>query len=631
MNQYIRLIAPHRKLKDISDSVIKNKGLYKETIDTVVGDLSTGVIKAVEAKKEGIEIIITRGGTATLIKNKVDIPVVEIKVTGYDLLRALKKYIGTHKKIAVIGYSNVITGARSIGEILGLDICWFKIDKESEAIDKVNDAINLGVEVVVGDTISVMAAKSKGLEHRFIMSGKEAVINAIEEAIKIHEISMREREKSKRLKAILDFSHEGIMSVDSKGVVNVYNTAAEKIFNKPYKEVIGKPVKDIIPNTRLPEVLKSGEMELGRIQKINDNMNIAVNRVPIIIKNEVRGAVTTFQDITKIQELEQKIRKEIFKRGLIARHTFQDILGVSQEIKRIIKLAKKYAKIDSTVLILGKSGTGKELFAQSIHNYSNRKKGPFVAINCAALPSNLLESELFGYVEGAFTGARRGGKQGLFEIAHNGTIFLDEIGEMDAMLQARILRVIQEREVMRIGDDKLIPINVRIITATNKDLKEEVINGNFREDLYYRLNVLNLKIPQLKDRKEDIKILVDLFLNKFSKKYGTKVKEIDNDMLEFFQQYDWPGNIRELQNVIEKISVISDTNIAKKEDLDIIIRELCSEGDNIEHQDVLLQGTLKDIEKRILIKVLKEENYNKTKAAMRLGIDRGTINRKLKN
>lgn len=627
MNRSITIIAPYEELKNVSDEVLEETNL---DIETTIGDLWNGVEKAKLAKMKNKEIIISRGGTAKLIKENVDISVIEIKVTGYDLLRVLNKYVGCGKRIAVVGYSNVISGAKAIGDIIGLSLDYFVLEREEEAYSKIKEAADFGVDVVIGDAISVKTARKLGLKYDLIKSGKEAIKNAIDEAIDLYQLTLEEREKKKQLKAILDFSHEGIIAVNKDGIIEVYNHAAEKVFKMSSGNVIGKKIDNLIPNTRIPDVLKTGEMELGSIQKI-DETYIVTNRVPIIIKNKVRGVVATFQDITKIQDLEQKIRKQLSKKGLIAKHTFDDIIGSSNAIKELLYLAKKYSKIDSTVHIYGESGTGKELFAQAIHNNSDRSNMPFIAVNCAALPSNLLESELFGYQEGAFTGAKKGGKQGLFELAHNGTIFLDEISEMDIGLQSRLLRVIQEREVMRIGDDKIIPVDVRIIVATNKNLRQAVQNGIFREDLYYRLSVLNLIIPPLRERKDDIELLLDFFLKKFSQKYNSKVQRLDEEVLEILMDYSWPGNIRELQNIIEKISVICEAQIATKDTCRLVFDGLNTQEMQINSSEDIYSGTLKDIERKIIEKILREENYNKTKAAKRLGIDRGTISRKLEN
>ncbi|MCG8483810.1 MAG: sigma 54-interacting transcriptional regulator [Clostridia bacterium] len=627
MDRSITIIAPYEELKNASEIVLEETNI---DIETAVGDLWNGVEKAKIAKTKGKEIIISRGGTAKLIKENVDISVIEIKVTGYDLLRVLNKYVGCGKRIAVVGYSNVISGAKAIGDIIGLSLDYFVLEREEEAFCKINEAADIGIDVVIGDAISVKTARELGLKYDLIKSGKEAIKNAIDEAIDLYQLTLEEREKKRQLKAILDFSHEGIIAVNKDGVIQVYNHAAEKVFKMSSKNVIGKKIDNLIPNTRIPDVLKTGEMELGSIQEI-DASHIVTNRVPIIIKDEVRGVVATFQDITKIQDLEQKIRKELSQKGLIAKHTFDDIIGSSEIIKETLYLAKKYSMIDSTVHINGESGTGKELFAQAIHNNSNRSNMPFIAVNCAALPSNLLESELFGYQEGAFTGARKGGKQGLFELAHNGTIFLDEISEMDIGLQSRLLRVIQEREVMRIGDDKIIPVDVRIIVATNKNLRQAVEDRTFREDLYYRLNVLNLIIPPLRERKDDIKLLLDFFLKKFSQKYNSKVEKLNEEVIEILMDYSWPGNIRELQNIVEKISVICEARIATKDTCRFVFDVIKTQKMQMNTGEDIYSGTLKDIERKIIEKILKEENYNKTKTARRLGIDRGTICRKLEN
>lgn len=626
MHEKIIFVAPYDGLKNIAVQVMKEMNIH---IDTYVGDLGIGIEKTIEAQKNGKRVVISRGGTAKIIKEELDIPVVEIKVTGYDLLRVFNKYKNSQKKIAVIGYENVINGARVIADILGFNIKYLVIEEELEVERKIDSAIDMGIDIVIGDTVSVRAAKKKGIMYELIESGREAIMNSIDEAIKLNEAIERDREKNLRYKTILNFINEGVIAVNKDEEVIIYNEGAEKLLEIPKEKVMYKKVSKVIPNTRIPQVLKSGVTELACIQNIG-KATIATNRVPIVLENEIKGAVVTFQDITKIEELEKKIRQELFKKGLIAKRTFEDFKGDSKIINKVIRLSKKYAKSDSTILLRGESGTGKEVLAQAIHNYSDRNKGPFVAINCSAIPSNLLESELFGYVEGAFTGARKGGKKGVFEIAHKGTIFLDEISEMDIKLQARILRVIQEMEVMKIGDDKIIPIDVRIIAATNRNLLNEISNNNFRRDLYYRINVLKIEIPPLKERKEDIQILSKFFLEKYNKKYGKRVNVIDNDTLNMFHNHQWPGNIRELENVIEKIVIVGEKEVLEKDSANIIFNELLDDKE-VEYEEDYLKGTLENIERKIARKVLELENYNKTKAAERLGITRVTLNSKLNN
>ncbi len=262
-------------------------------------------------------------------------------------------------------------------------------------------------------------------------------------------------------------------------------------------------------------------------------------------EDSLQGLVVHLQEITKVQRLEGEIRREMYAKGQIAKFSFNDIVGKSSSIERTIKYAKGFAVCDDTILIEGESGTGKELFAQAIHNGSRRYEHPFVAVNCASLPDNLLESELFGYVEGAFTGAKKGGKLGLFEVAHKGTIFLDEIGDISQLLQARLLRVLQEKQIRRIGDDRVIPVDVRVIAATNRKLSDLVANEQFRHDLYYRLNVLKLLLPPLRERLQDIPDLARYLLKNWSKdlEYCKKL-ELDR-AFKILQAYSWPGNIRE--------------------------------------------------------------------------------------
>ncbi|MGI6424651.1 MAG: sigma-54 interaction domain-containing protein [Tepidanaerobacteraceae bacterium] len=250
------------------------------------------------------------------------------------------------------------------------------------------------------------------------------------------------------------------------------------------------------------------------------------------------------------------MRRELYLKGHVAQHTFEDIITCSSIMEKAISEARQFAQAEAAVVITGETGTGKELFAQSIHNTSQRKGGHFVAVNCAAVPENLLESELFGYEEGAFTGARRGGKKGLFELAHDGTIFLDEIGELPLKLQARLLRVLQEKAVIRVGGDRVIPINVRIIAATHRNLEASVKNGTFRQDLYYRLNVLRLSLPPLRERKDDIPLLIDRLLEKICNKTAKKPPLLSDAVLKIFCSYHWPGNVRELQNILERLVVL---------------------------------------------------------------------------
>jgi propionate catabolism operon transcriptional regulator len=349
--------------------------------------------------------------------------------------------------------------------------------------------------------------------------------------------------------------------------------------------------------------------------------------------------VFAIQDAVTIQKSEQEIRQQLHQRRLVTNYTFANIVGESPAVQLAISKAKSFGQTDSTILINGETGTGKELFAQSIHNISSRRKKPFVAINCAALPESLLDSELFGYEPGAFTGAQKEGKPGLFELAHTGTIFLDEVGELTPPIQARLLRVLQEKEVMRVGGRKIIPVDVRIIAATNRNLWNEVKAGNFRQDLYYRLSVLELNIPPLRERKEDIPYLVKSILRQY-------MSIVDNFLIEkissLAKDYHWPGNIRELENILERFSVLSKGKSNKEEILyNVFWDNIKGKKTDVPEADsslsilsvlpvIELSSKMKKIESSEIKRILEKVNGNKTAAARILGISRSTLWRKLK-
>lgn len=368
-----------------------------------------------------------------------------------------------------------------------------------------------------------------------------------------------ERRLKQELASILDAVHEGIIGMDEQGRITVFNEDAEKILKLSAKNCIGKAFSEVIPDFNVQEVFRSHAEVLDQVLETR-NLHLLITKIPMMLDGQFMGAVVTFQDVTKVQRVEQEIRKKSIHLGLTTKYSFHSIIGVSSAIALAKQTAMKLSKSNFTVLITGENGTGKEVFAQSIHRASLRKEGPFVPVNFAGLTESLAESELFGYEEGAFTGARKGGKMGLFELAHNGTIFLDEIGDAPLSIQASLLRVLQERQVMRIGGNRVIPINVRVIAATNRNLLDMVRKGTFREDLYYRLNVLPLHIPCLRERREDFFILIDYFLKSKNKELVFS-EEARNILL----HYNWPGNIRELENFINYLMVIVEDNQVRPE------------------------------------------------------------------
>ncbi|MGC9313266.1 MAG: sigma-54 interaction domain-containing protein, partial [Sediminispirochaetaceae bacterium] len=352
----------------------------------------------------------------------------------------------------------------------------------------------------------------------------------------------------------------------------------------------------------------------------------------LMVDNITRGTVATIKELSPSQQRSQKPQKRTYyTQGFRTRYTFDDVLTRNDELLKKIEIAKGYANTDATVLIEGESGVGKELFAQSIHSASGRCCKPFVAVNCAAIPAPLLESELFGYENGAFTGATKNGKVGLFEMANQGTIFLDEISEIEPSLQVRFLRVLEEKQIMRIGSDKLIDIDVRVISATNKNLKDQVQEGRFRADLYYRLNLLNLRIPPLREHAGDIKYLANHFFSTFCKKYGMQIECLPREVIKQLEEYSWPGNIRELKNIMERVALTIGTGCIGPPDIDLIAHEIKGsiEDEQNGSSNSILSGTMDEIKKKAAQQAMVEEKYNKSRAAKRLGIDRSTLDRLL--
>ncbi len=626
----IVVVAPINFMTEVTRQVIvENRYTNVELLE---GEFQTGVELTQFAIDEGAKVIISRGGTYEMIKSEFDIPVVEIKVTAFDLIESLKavKQTGENGLIGVIGYRNVVAGAEIIAEIMGLKTVCFEIESKAAIPAEVERQIQLGVRVFIGDGNVVGAVAKYKCRSVLVQSGSQAVQNAIEQANSILYAAKQEKEKAQQFSTIIDFVHDGIIAIDNAGFVTVFNSASEKLtgFNK--QEAIGQKLTEIIPDTRLLNVLETTRSEIGDIQRLNNQTVIAANRVPVIVDGEVRGAVATYQDITEVQKLEQTIRIRLSEKGFVAQYNFSDIVHQSSALSACIKMAQKFAKYDTSVLLCGPSGVGKELFAQGIHNSSQRKNSPFVAINCAALPEALIESELFGYAEGSFTGAAKKGKAGLFEMAHGGTIFLDEISELPVLLQGRLLRVLQEKQVMRIGDNKLIPVDVRVVCATNHDLRSLVSQGLFRGDLYFRVAILSLYIPSLNERMEDIELLSTHFVQEYGYKYRKGRMALDSEAIAYLRNYTFEGNVRELQGMIERAVIICEGKTVGVEDLTVMTRSETSRVSD-EEPNLFPEGrTLREVEDWYIHHIYKKANSSIKESASILGIERTTLWRRIK-
>ncbi len=570
------------------------------------------------------DIVIARGYSANRLK-ATHVPVLPISVTGFDITVALHTCIKTHdpKKIAVIGPLNTVYGIEEIESVFPCEIVSYLVSDPFELEATILKAHQEGADAIIAGKSGTSIASRLGINNVMILSGRKTILQSIDEAIRTVRLMRQEREKSDRFKGIMDYSFEGILSVNNKGIITTANNYAKKVLDGLDDEHQVVHALDILPQLDIQSVLEGKTKLLGEIVKIQQKLYT----FNCVCAGDT-GVVITFTKISKIQELEEQIRTKLHTKGLIAKYHFEDIVGNDIQLQESIRTAKKFSKVDSNIYIFGETGTGKELFAQSIHNKSIRSGKPFVAINCAALPEELLESELFGYVDGAFTGASKGGKTGLFELAHLGTIFLDEIGDISPKLQSRLLRVLQEREIMKIGHDRVIPIDIRIISASNKNLRELVDRGDFREDLYYRLNVLKLKLPPLRGRPQDIVDLTNYFIRKNTMKLGNNAIRLTPESLDAIRNYSWPGNVRELENFCERLCVLLEGNTANLQDVMEYLDEPISYKKNTSVESDLASAVLMS-EKEVLVQVL-ENSRTKREAAQKLGIHPSTLWRMMK-
>lgn len=433
------------------------------------------------------------------------------------------------------------------------------------------------------------------------------------------------KNKHNRMLAYLDSIQDGISAVNKDGTLIYANKACCSILDVKKKDIMGQKIDNLSKNkTLLRDILKTKQSKIDIEYFLEYNgriIHLTNSGFPVFDDNgNLQGAIDVFRSINRSRNLANAIA------GNNAIFEFNNIIGSSNDIISTIELAKKCAIYNGNILIEGESGTGKELFAQSIHNYSNRSKGPFIAINCASLPNELVESELFGYEEGAFTGAKKGGKAGKFELANEGTLFLDEIGDMPIHIQAKFLRAVEYKTICRIGSSRIINTDVRIVAATNKNLESMVKQGKFRSDLYYRLKVLYLKIPPLRERNEDIIELSNYFVEQITRKMRKKIEYIDDEAKEYLLSYNWPGNIRELENSIARAIFLCDDKVLKKEHLikaGII-------GSKISCKEIYSKGNINSLDYTTINEVYQSVSKNKKKTAELLGISRPTLYKLIK-
>lgn len=477
-----------------------------------------------------------KGGTA-LIETMADFD--NIKIMGIADINPLAPGLQLARDKGI----NCFDDPKTMLKACGFDVI-FEVTGDKELVQQ--------LQAIIPDSTTLVDARTANI--------MLTVIRDREELLKI-------KETKEQLSVILNSAQEGIQMVDKNGIIQYVNEGFTRITGIPASQRIGTNVFDVSADGALAEVLKTGKPCIGKLNRaVGSNAQVISNALPVIVNGEMTGAVVVFQDISEVIRLTKELKrsttlidglKDEIKKMNEGKGSFEDIICKSSAMKDVINMAKKAAREDSTILITGESGTGKELFANALHGESRRSAKPFIKVNCAAIPENLLESELFGYEAGAFTGAGKL-KLGKFELANGGTIFLDEIGDMSHVLQAKLLRVIQEQEIERVGGIHPIKIDVRIISATNQNLLELIRRGRFREDLYFRLNVINIHIPPLRERKEDIVALAETYIKEFNRKFYKNVKGLTNKAQELLLSYQWPGNVRELKNIFERTILMAE-------------------------------------------------------------------------
>lgn len=620
----ILVFLPRLNMKEQFEKVIQK---YKYLPDIKIELIHIfGTPKSL-GQNQDADIFIARGMTCDKLKESFpEKHILEIQMTSFDILDALIRSRNefNSKKIALCVHNIALYSLKELEEVCHAEIDMYDVKDEESAKKAIEIAKTKGTDTYIGAGTVCGICDEKKLQRVHIKTKNEAIEMVLTEAINAAQTIKRERISSSMFRTIINSSSNGIITINSKGIIQQINNQAYHLFHLSTVDDIKDHSIDIVnKNFKWKQAMEENGVH-EEVLKLDDGRRFFIQYTPILVDAENTGLVIIVKNSEEILKEETKIRYSLREKGLTAKYSFNDIIGKSNIIKDNIKMANKYSKVDSNVLIIGETGTGKELFAHSIHQSSNRSKEPFVAINCAALPENLLESELFGYEAGSFSGASKNGKMGLFELAHKGTIFLDEIGEIPIPLQAKLLRVLQEHEIRRIGGHTVQPIDVRVISATNINIEKQIEEGKFRSDLYYRLNLLDLYIPPLRERQEDIQEMVDFYLNKFSCNMKKSPAKLTKEAAQILTSYSWPGNVRELRNICERLVVLNDKNEITKEDLKQfkIFQNITSKEEKISQ----VINTDSSEEGIIFLKPKKK----KQDLAKELGISRTTLWRMLK-
>ena len=626
----ICLISPTEDLARRAKKLVARRGM---DVRVEVAELEAAVSLARRLLAEDDYLFISRRGTRDLLRKSLKIQVVNIPGEASDYIPAIQQLRGEQGLIAFFSFEEDISNElRTICYLLHLKMKHYCFSDSLSCQAAVQQAVADGAAWGLGGVVSERFAKHCDLAYLRVESSDASILHALDTAQQLYitqQENARQQEQLQiqleRYQNILDYTHDAIIAIDEKGRISTTNHIAEQMLQPAQPPFVGRPVEEVLPNTHMTNVLHTGEAEIGQMMNIHGTL-VSTNRVPIRVGGQVKGVVATFQDIKTLQTAERNIRIKLHEKGLVAKYRFSDILGRSPAIRDAKRLSENFADAQFTVMLYGETGTGKEMFAQSIHNASPRRDGPFVAINCTALNRNLLESELFGYADSSFTGARRGGKAGLFETAHGGTVFLDEIGELPLEFQAPLLRVLQEKEVRRVGDDTVIPVDIRIIGATNRNLLQLVEEGKFRRDLYYRLNVLSVLVPPLRERGDDYLEIARCIYERVLPQHTEEEETVFLRVLDRCRSYAWPGNVRELTNLVERVSLLLHRGSREEEVVQLL---------NVQWQETppaapLVPGSAPALlDREAVQEALRRNGGNLSRTAKTLGVSRSTLYRRL--
>ncbi|MVW79703.1 propionate catabolism operon regulatory protein PrpR [Bordetella sp. 02P26C-1] len=615
----------YRQIREFAMPVVAEYS-KRAHIEVVDGTFGGALAMARDRLDRGVvDAFVSAGSNASILRAGLQAPVATIQLSGFDLLQALIQARRIADRVGVVMYGQTIPELDAVKELLNIEIVQHAYQTPDDARQRFEQLRRERFQVIVGSSLVVELAEQAGL-HGLLAYSLTSIRKGFEDALELARVARLEAGRVEQLNGVLHSLQDAVLAVDRHHRVIAINPPMQRLLAPGGADVTGRPLDQLRPELTLRATLETGQQESAGLQRFGGRDWI-VNRTPIRERGAIVGAALTLYDAGRIHEADTSLRVQQRRRQHTAKYRFDALIGQSPTFQRAVQTARRYARTDLTVLIAGESGVGKELFAQAIHNESRRADRPFIAVNCASFAESLLESELFGHEEGAFTGARRGGKRGLFEAAHTGTLFLDEIGDMPLPLQSRLLRVLQEREITRVGATAAIPVDVRIIAATHQPLQELIAQRRFRQDLYYRINTLRVAVPALRDRPDDIGALLHALVTRCVVRLGDTVPDdIDARLapwLPRLRRYAWPGNVRELENMSERIAVFL-SQYGQGEPIDHeALRYDCPELYADRPDEPTEQPGL-GLRERAL-QSLQAAGGSRQRAAQRLGISRSTL------